>query len=347
MKVRLFSNGSDTEKAFRTLKRSRRYDLTVETPEDPLAAIEACERDAVVYFDVSHLEEHELPRLARRLSKRARCPFGFIHTEERLGDPSRVMFAGAADVVGPEVLEQGITAKRLDELLRFTRNDTGEAAAERLVLDEAAEESSSLPGTERRDERHIISRGGWDGIEASKEYTFWLLFAELDNLGAVARNASASHTEELIVAFRKHLVATSSSYGGRIWIWKKAGGILLFPFDGERCTPIVPVMRLTLNRAIAAVERYPLKSSLSFRLALHLGNTVFESEGRTGSIVSETVNFVFHLGQRYLEAGDIVLTEEALRFLPTALEPYFRVGERFEGHEIHRLRRLVHPRTRV
>jgi class 3 adenylate cyclase len=332
MKVRLFSNGAQAARAFRSLKRSRHYELEISEPADPRAAVRDCTGEDFVYLDVTHLEDEEVVSLARRLRKIAPCPFGFIREHDRMADPSRVFFAGASDYVGAAALEGGITTRRMNEVVEFARRSAGGWAGD--------EDEEARPAELTAAGHYVVSGSSWDGVEPSHEYTFWLLFAELDNVAEYANHAGESYTEELIAAFRNHLAAAVAPYEGRVWIWKKGGGVLLFPFDGAACTPIVPIMRYVLNRALANVEDYSLNTELSFRFALHLGNTVYESEGRTGGIVSETVNFIFHLGQRLLEPGEIALTSEAFAFVPEALKPYFKEPEPYEGHGIRRLRRF-------
>jgi hypothetical protein len=345
MKVHLFSNGSGSASAFAPLKRSRRYHFEISEPADPKRAIRSCGPEDFVYVDASHLQGDKLLAFVRKLRRVASCPFGIVHASDVPADPSRIFFAGASDYVGTAVLERGITTGRMDEVMRFI--DRHELERSEAAVPEApaggtarvgAAEDGGAPAADAS--RYIISGTDWDGVEPSHEYTFWLLLAELDDISHYANHSSGTYTEELVAAFRKRVTEAVAPYNGRVWIWKKTGGILLFPYDGATCSPIVPMMRLVLNRAIADVEEYGLKHETSFRLALHLGNTVFESEGRTGGIVSETVNFIFHLGQRYLEPGDVAVSAEAFSLLPSTLKPYFERSASFEGHRIARLRRF-------
>ena len=73
-------------------------------------------------------------------------------------------------------------------------------------------------------------------------------------------------------------------------------------------------------------------------MALHIGRTVYESRGNTGKIVSDTVNFMFHLGQKYLKSQNLFLTEAIVPFLPEGLRECFTGVGTFEGVEIHRMR---------
>jgi hypothetical protein len=341
MRIHLFSNGSQAARAFRYLKRSRRYLVTVRESEDPVrAAMEApdCEEGDFLYVEVTGYRADELVSIARRLRRTARCPFGLVYAGDGVQDAPRLFFAGASDVLDPAVLERGVTVKRMDEVLRFLGRVDSDGP--RRIQAEETDRMEEVPLGAEPAGPYILSGSDWNEIEPSHEYTFWLLFAELDHVQEYAEHSTEAHTEEVAVAFRKHLLAAVSPYQGRSWIWKRFGGLILFPFDGERCRPVVPMMRLLFNRALANVEAYPLKSELSFRLALHLGNTVYESAGKTGDIVSETVNFIFHLGQRHLEPGELAVTAEAFSFVPDTLRPLFERTASLEGHAVYRFKRF-------
>lgn len=342
LNIHFYSNGSEVARSFRSLNRSKRYELSVFDLDSPQAALEHAADADFAYLDVSHVSTDRLVSVARRLARRARRPFGLVHASADIDDPSRLFFAGVADFVGKAVLEKGVTTSRMDEVFRYLdRGPAGPSVPEAGdTADAEGTDAKEADAKEAHAPRYLPSGSDWHEIEPAREYTFWFLFAELDNVKAYSDRASDSNTEELVAAFHRHLSETVAPHGGHLWIWKKTGGIVLFPFDGRRCTPIVPIMRLVLNRAIDSVEKYPLNSELSFRLALHLGNTVYESQGRTGGIVAETVNFAFHLGQRHIGPGATAITAAAFEFVPDELVPYFTASGSFEGHEVYLLKRL-------
>jgi hypothetical protein len=101
--------------------------------------------------------------------------------------------------------------------------------------------------------------------------------------------------------------------------------------------PVV-CLRLMLARKIFSVEEIGLDLIFSYRIAFHIGNTVYKRKGNTGTIVSKSINTIFHLGQKYLYEGQFYITEEALRFMPEGLKKTFtRVGN-YEGHDILRMK---------
>jgi hypothetical protein len=133
-----------------------------------------------------------------------------------------------------------------------------------------------------------------------------------------------------------------SPYGGKIWMWSGFGGIVLFPFSQRNCIPIVCALRLLLWRPLYDVEESPLPNYLSFRMALSIGSMVYR-EKRTGGIVSDGLNTVFHLGQRFTDPGRFTLSADVLDMAPDRLKEYCLPAGVFEGQKVFRLRALVYP----
>jgi hypothetical protein len=126
-----------------------------------------------------------------------------------------------------------------------------------------------------------------------------------------------------------------------IWMWSDWGGVILFPFDGSNSAPIFLAARLMINRPLISIEELRVDSIVDYRLALHVGNTVYNTRGDTGTIISEDLNFFFHLGKRRVEANSLYVTEAAYPQIPQGLQPLFTRQEVFEGSGLYRMRRFV------
>jgi hypothetical protein len=113
---------------------------------------------------------------------------------------------------------------------------------------------------------------------------------------------------------------------------------MLFPFDGKRSDVPVACLRLMLSKKIFSVEETSFDSLLSYRIAFHIGNTVYRKKGNTGTIVSTSINTIYHLGQKYLHPGQFYITEDALHFAPDGLKDCFVPVGNYEGHHIFRMK---------
>jgi hypothetical protein len=97
-------------------------------------------------------------------------------------------------------------------------------------------------------------------------------------------------------------------------------------------------LRILLSSIFYDVEESLLPGRLSFRMALSLGATVYH-EHDTGRIVSDAINSIFHLGQRFTPPGQFLLTAEAYDLVPPALREFFLPSGTFEGRRILRMLR--------
>jgi hypothetical protein len=329
-----------------------------EAPEDSFFYI-----DAAGYTDASGVAGASLWAVVERAAARRPGRVAVFDPEGVVEDPAQVFFHGGRDFLPPSLLEAGVSWERfaaagcVDGAAQCDGDGAGgaavgptpgagEAAAGAAAVGETA---SVVAGAERgplhvpeieRPAHEIVSGADWSDVVSGGEYTFWLLFAELDEMERYTAHTSDAYTSRVVQSFREHLLAETERYGGHIWMWKRFGGLLLFPYDGERCMPIVPVVRMFMNRVVANVEHYQLKNLVSYRMALHLGNTTYQDAGSTGDLVSADVNFIFHLGAKHTRPGEMTITRSALSYVPAGLQRYFVDRGIFEDHQTYGMRRI-------
>jgi hypothetical protein len=190
---------------------------------------------------------------------------------------------------------------------------------------------------------YILSGSDWQKIRAGKEYTFCLMYINLDGKDRLKKNLSDDLISEADSGFRSYVEKSVAKSGGMLWIWNDFEGVVLFGFDGKECPAVLVGIRLMLSRTIYSVENSHFNVSLSFSIALHLGNTVYRRFGETGTIVSESINTVFNLGRKFGADGGFYLTRQVLEFSPPAIKESFIAAGRFEGFEIMRMRLPVSP----
>ena len=73
---------------------------------------------------------------------------------------------------------------------------------------------------------------------------------------------------------------------------------------------------------------------MNFRFAFHSGRTMWRKPGATGSVVSEDVNFVFHLGMKVAGDGYILASADAQKVIPVYLRDLFTGAGDFEGRSL-------------
>ena len=78
-----------------------------------------------------------------------------------------------------------------------------------------------------------------------------------------------------------------------------------------------------------------------FTCAVHHGSTEFAAPGKTGTIVSDAVNFIFHLGAKCAQAGRLTLSSDVDRsIIPAPLRELFVDAGAFEGRTLMHSRRF-------
>ena len=131
-------------------------------------------------------------------------------------------------------------------------------------------------------------------------------------------------------------------FGGRTWIWSRFGGIVLFPFDGRREQAAPCGLSMILYKHLYDIEESRFPHFVSWRMAAHLGEVAWR-ERATGTLVSDTLNSVFHLGQQFAPAGSFLVTDDIRALAGGSAAGVLPAGGKYEGRRIWRMRRPLSP----
>jgi hypothetical protein len=273
---------------------------------------------SIVYADLSACKPAEVPKIIKLLEGQKHILWGIIDGKNSIKDPADLFHRGAADYVGKEAIKRPISPARLNRVASFRSIEVAEETV-------AATISNCVP-----------SGKDWSGVRDGKEYTFCLVYFELDNQADLKKNASDRQVKERSQVVHDFLERSMAQLGGKVWIWAGFGGVVLIPFDGEHCDAVLTAVRMQINRTIISIEECRLGLRVSYRLVLHLGNTVYRTRGETGTIISDSINSLYHLGQKFAKPGDLLLTEEMERFIPSGIQDLFVNAGVYEGRCIFR-----------
>jgi hypothetical protein len=91
------------------------------------------------------------------------------------------------------------------------------------------------------------------------------------------------------------------------------------------------------------MEKLGLTNPVEFTFALHYGQTTFQAPGKTGAVISESVNYIFHLGIKRANPGRLTISKDMPEeVLPDGLRDFFMDVEEFEGISIRHSRRFIY-----
>lgn len=326
MRIIVVTNNAQVVKAFAPLDGSRECEV-VSYPSGEFSQAQKAflnANDAFLYFDADDIAESTITRRVKALAEKRPYRFGVVDPSGKVADVSQLFHLSAGDYVGKALLKGQLTPAR------FRRVDS--------YAPEQLEDAEEMAPPNSRDWHP--SGSTWDGVQSGTEYTFLMVYAGIDQASDLRRTTSEASMRMMRQVFQAVLDRHFSPYGGKMWMWKEDDGLLLLPFDGKAVDGVIAAFRLALNRVVVQCEEFSAFESISWRLALHIGDTIYRNSGSTGGIVSEDVNFVFHLGERYLDPGDVALTGACYSLLPASARHYFEHRGKFESVEVYTLRPL-------
>jgi class 3 adenylate cyclase len=272
---------------------------------------------AMVYLEAAGLEAARLAELEEKLREIEGCAWGVIDRGGEIGDPASLFFRGASDYLGPHFFRAGRAL-----------------GAERLAAALASAGLAPAPVEAPR------AFPGWSGLEAGAEVSVRFCYAAVAGQGELLERIGEKRLHKLREDFASFLGKWSAECGGIVWIKESTGCLVLFPPGDEGMNPVLAAFRLLLDRALVGYEVFALETPLSFRFAFHTGSTMWRPPGATGTVVSEDVNFIFHLGSKTPSDGAILVSSDAERSIPAFLRDLFSPAGDFEGRPISSSRRL-------
>lgn len=329
MTIFVVTDSKAVQKAFATAVRSRTYSVEFASCDEFNETTRRANDvpDSFLYVDAEGTDSRGLKRRLTRLRDERPYRFGIIDRTNAIRDVAELFHYAAADYVGKALLAEGLSTARLRRVVEYDP-----APVARRV-------GNHVP--EHEVHRLVPSGDDWSRVHDGQEYTFVMLYAGIDGAGELRRTSSETYLASLRASFTGLLERTFADYQARVWMWKEEEGLLLMPFDGQELDVMIPALRLMLNRVLINAEELAQYGDISWRLALHLGNTTYRSSGRTGDIVSESVNFLFHLGSRFVDPGGVAVTGPCLELIPEGVRPLLDHRGTFESIHIYALRELL------
>jgi hypothetical protein len=323
--ILLFSDNPKLRAAF---KARGAFRLRLLGWKDFRRELNACSVPSLCYLDLATLPSGRLAGCLRQIRASSQLSYALIDRRGLLRDVPRLFQEGAADYLDQKALREGVGSRRLMRVLAYLRTRRSEVPL-------------GLPGVVGG--RLLPSGPDWSQVIPEREYTFCLVFIELDGKEEMEKKYGVKNLNIALASFRSYLEGALKPAHGRMWIWTGFGGVALFPFSGSDCPALGCLFRLVLFKHLYDIEGSHFPNFLSYRLAMMIGNLNY-TQSNVGSVVSDSLNSVFHLGQEFAEPGQFYVTEEVMRFGHPALKDYFLEAGHFEGRRILRMRVPLHRR---
>jgi hypothetical protein len=282
----------------------------------------------LLYLDLSAFAAAEARARLKQLLARDDLFLGIIDPRGSVNDVPSLFHDGAVDYIDGPAWREALAPRRIERASAYAR-------ALKRYPEEVRREAPAV-------RRCRPSPADWSRLQEGEEYTFSLLFIELDGGADLELRFGAPNLTEALGSFRAYVERSVAPFGGRTWIWSRLGGIVLFPFDGRHEQAAPCGLSMTLYKYLYDIEESRFPHFVSWRMAAHLGEVAWRERG-TGTLVSETLNSVFHLGQQYVPAGTFHLTDDVRELAGPPMRKFFVPAGQFEGRRIWRMRRPLAP----
>ncbi|MDR0623483.1 MAG: hypothetical protein LBG10_03540 [Treponema sp.] len=336
MKVFLFSAKKNT--AFTGDKKTAALAQTL--PPDALGRHNPGAGD-ISYLDISGLSPADLKKALTRLKKSClHSSWGILDPKGEAPDPAEFFFAGAADYIGPKPIKGGIGKKRVAAALAWREAGSqgsapGTAAAP--GADDPGQGGRKLPGGKFE---------GWDSIRSGTAAPFFFLFVSLSGKTNLRSRLGEASFAAVKTRLRDVLQQNLQDSQALLWMETESNCLFLIPPRAANGKAAVEAsLRMIAGGPLIGIEKLGLPIPVDFTFVLHYGNTIFRAPGKTGTVVSDAVNYIFHLGTKYAGPGRLTISagvsDEAI---PEGLSGFFVKAGIFEGFPVRHSRRFTYSR---
>ena len=308
-------------------KKNTWIEILPQIPKNP-----GIKPDDQCYLDIYGLTQAQLGK-ALGLLKNSAVFWGIIDPKGKVEDPALFFFRGASDYIGPALVKKGLSKKRFAAALSKPGDTKG-----------PKKHTSDRAGTNKKIQKLPAGKfAGWKSIHPGKTESFFFLYFSFSGKLTLRTHVG----ETVMAALKKHLRDVLQHYlweaNALLWMETEESSLFLIPPRAANCRAAVEAsLKMILNSHLIGIEKLSLGIPVEFTFALHYGKTIFQEPGKTGTVISETVNYIFHLGTKKAEAGRLTVSGHVpAEAVPDGLLDFFNPAGIFEGIPIRHSKRFI------
>ena len=312
------------------------------------------ERGDISYLDLSSFTEAEAKKALSLLKRRCGgirvggvpageipdTAWGIIDPGDS-ADPAAFFFEGASDYLGSKLLKKGSDLKRLKKAASWRTGGvrTGSSSAK----ESSGEEAEAFAG--RAAKLPAGKFTGWSTYKAGTVSPFFFCYAALSGGTSLRSLLGEASFKVLMGRFRNFLIPCFQDAKALLWIETGDSCLFLIPPRAEYVRAAEEAaLKILMGSTFLIAENLGLTIPAVFTFALHYGKTAYRTPGKTGTVVSDAVNFIFHLGTKCAESGRLTYSDEIPPgALAPRLEDMFVDAGSFEGRTLRHSLRFTYP----
>lgn len=290
------------------------------------------------YLDISGLSPAALKKNLTLLKKGAAF-WGIIDPKGSCDDPALYFFEGANDYIGQAVVKKGLSKKRFALALSGARPEKRQGAKGNVADD------ADSAGTKRKSKKLPAGEfEGWKSIRTGTEGTFFFLYVSLSGKSSLRSMLGETSFNYVKNRLREILQQALQEADALLWMETENNSLFLVPPRQRNGNAAVEAsLKMLMNSRVVAIEKLGLSVPVEFTFALHYGQTLFQAPGKTGAVISESINYIFHLGSKKAEPGRLSISGDVPDdALPEGLADLFVATGVFEGIPIRHSKRFIY-----
>ena len=165
MELFVFTTNKSLINAFKAVEKSGSFSFSTGNPKNVRKILTDAEGGTLAYLDAEQLSESQIIRLLRDQTLGEETRIGIIDPTGIIDDPALLFQEGAVDYLPETVVQQSITPARLKKVISYC-NFMETPRAEPVIV--------------KQSDDWVLSGSSWTGVKSGKEYTFCLMYIEID-----------------------------------------------------------------------------------------------------------------------------------------------------------------------
>ncbi len=274
--------------------------------------------ELLLYIDFASMGRRSLPELIERLSAARRLHWAVIDRGRVISDPAALFHAGALDYIGPEATEGFITPQRVETVLAY------------------AARSDALGSKAKGHKARMPAFQSWNSMVEGKSYELLVLYLGIWDAEGLRTRLGEGRFSRLKASALGLANGLIQEHGGQLWISDDRSFLALFQPEALNGL-LSSCISLLANMRLISYEQFRLEQEVGcLSMALQRCTLPWQKPGQTGTIVSDAINYIYHLGRKYTAPCVIDLVDDAAHELNPRLETLLCAPESFEGKSVRR-----------
>jgi len=296
------------------------------------------ENGDMTYLDVSGLADAELKKALAQIKKNCKDKaWGIIDQKGNIRDVAPLFFDGACDYLGNGFFKDSssVDLKRIKDAVQWQSK-----------LISASSTGTAEDNSSRAPSAGFLNSGiklpsektfpGWKKIRAGQDMPFYLLFCSLQGKTPLDTRLTDKALANVHNRFLAYLEDNFFEGDGLLWMNSGKDCLFLIPPKAKCVEAAVKAsISMIISAPLIVFETLNITVPSNFVFALHYGTLNYNPPGETGTVVSDAVNFIFHLGNKYAQPGRLTISGELPdKTIPPPLQDCFCPAGSFENRKI-------------